>query len=250
MKKRIMAAILAATLLIGLTACGSTTDETTTASDPTAESADKQDKESTNNQSTDNQSSDNQSSDNQSTEKQSTDKDSTITDIENAAVAKDSGKSLVVYYSATGNTENVATTIAEAANADLFELEPEEPYSDDDLDWRNDDSRVSREHDNPDSREIKLTAATVDNWESYETVFIGYPIWWGIAAWPVNGFVKANDFTGKTVVPFCTATSSGIGESGELLQEMAGSGNWLEGDRFRSGTSSDDIQSWLGDLGL
>lgn len=165
MKKRIMAAILAATLLIGLTACGSTTDETTTASDPTAESADKQDKESTNNQSTDNQ----------STEKQSTDKDSTITDIENAVVAKDSGKSLVVYYSATGNTENVATTIAEAANADLFELEPEEPYSDDDLDWRNDDSRVSREHDNPDSREIKLTAATVDNWESYETVFIGYP---------------------------------------------------------------------------
>lgn len=78
----------------------------------------------------------------------------------------------------------------------------------------------------------------------------GYPIWWGIAAWPVDGFVKANDFTGKTVVTFCTAASSGIGQSGDLLEEMAGTGNWISGERFRSGATEDDIRAWIDGLGL
>lgn len=159
-----------------------------------------------------------------------------------------SGKALVVYYSATGSTEAVANTIAETMDADVFELKPVEPYSDDDLNWSNDNSRVTKEHDDPDSRDIELTATTVDNWESYDTVFIGYPIWWGIAAWPVDGFVEANDFTGKTVIPFSTSTSSGMGESGELLANMAGSGNWLEGERFRSGSSTEDVQAWVESL--
>lgn len=161
-----------------------------------------------------------------------------------------SSNTLVVYYSATGNTKAVADAIAEAANADVFELEPVQPYSDADLDWTDDNSRVTREHENEDERVVELTEETVDNWDSYDKVFIGYPIWWGIAAWPVDGFIKANDFTGKTVIPFCTATSSGIGESGELLQEMVGTGNWLEDERFRSGTSTEDIQSWMEGLGL
>ncbi len=78
----------------------------------------------------------------------------------------------------------------------------------------------------------------------------GYPIWWGIAAWPVDSFVKANDFTGKTVVTFCTAASSGIGQSGDLLEEMAGTGNWISGERFRSGATEDDIRAWIDGLGL
>ena len=78
----------------------------------------------------------------------------------------------------------------------------------------------------------------------------GYPIWWGIAAWPVDGFIKANDFTGKTVIPFCTSSSSGLGESGELLKEMAGTGEWLEGERFRSGASEETVLSWVEGLGL
>lgn len=160
----------------------------------------------------------------------------------------ESGKVLVVYYSASGNTEAVAKTIAETMNADIFELEPLEPYTDGDLNWSDDNSRVSKEHDNPDIRNVDLTSTTVDNWESYDTVIIGYPIWWGIAAWPVDGFVKANDFTGKTVIPFCTAASSGIGESGELLAEMAGTGTWLEGEKFRSGASTEDIQAWIESL--
>ena len=85
-----------------------------------------------------------------------------------------------------------------------------EPYSDDDLNWTDDNSRVVYEHDNPDARDVELVESTVSDWESYDTVFIGYPIWWGIAAWPVDGFIEANDFTGKTVIPFCTSSSSGL----------------------------------------
>ena len=161
-----------------------------------------------------------------------------------------SGGTLVVYYSATGSTEAVANMIADTTGGDLFELVPVEPYSSDDLNWTNDSSRVSVEHDNPDQRKVELTAATVENWDSYDTVFIGYPIWWGIAAWPVDTFIEANDFTGKTVIPFCTSTSSGLGQSGELLAEMAGSGDWQEGQRFRSSVSASDVTDWVNGLGL
>ena len=161
-----------------------------------------------------------------------------------------SGKTLIAYYSASGNTEEVANYIASATGGDLFEIVPTEIYTDADLDWTDDDSRVSREHDNEEERNVPLVSDTVDNWNEYDTVFIGYPIWWGIAAWPVDGFVKANDFTGKTVIPFCTSSSSGLGESGELLKEMAGTGEWLEGERFRSGASEETVQSWVEGLGL
>lgn len=135
------------------------------------------------------------------------------------------GKALVVYFSASGNTETVANYIAEAANADLFELIPETPYTSADLNWTDQNSRVVYEHDHPEARVIPLTQSTVPNFSEYDIVFIGYPIWWGIAAWPTDSFIRANDFTGKTVIPFCTSSSSGLGESGKLLEEMAGTGN-------------------------
>ena len=160
------------------------------------------------------------------------------------------GRTLVVYYSATGNTENVAGYIAAATDADIFVLEPVEPYSSDDLDWTNADSRVSREHENESERDVELVSTTVDNWESYDTVFIGYPIWWHIAAWPVDGFVEANDFTGKTVIPFCTSSSSDLGDSGKLLAEAAGTGNWLEGERFSSSASEETVRAWVEGLDL
>ena len=162
----------------------------------------------------------------------------------------ETGKALVVYYSASGNTERVAKDIAEAAGADLFEIVPTEVYTSDDLDWTNPDSRVSREHDDESLRDVPLTTTEVPDWDSYDTVFIGYPIWWGIAAWPVDTFVKNNDFTGKTVIPFATSSSSGMGQSGSLLADMAGTGEWQEGQRFSSGVSSDDVQSWVNGLGL
>lgn len=162
----------------------------------------------------------------------------------------ETGKTLVVYYSASGNTERVAKDIAEAAGADLFEIVPTEVYTSDDLDWTNPDSRVSREHDDESLRDVPLTTTEVPDWDSYDTVFIGYPIWWGIAAWPVDTFVKNNDFTGKTVIPFATSSSSGMGQSGSLLADMAGTGAWQEGQRFSSGVSGDDVQSWVNGLGL
>ena len=160
------------------------------------------------------------------------------------------GNVLVVYYSATGNTEGVANTIADITGGDLFELEPVEPYTDEDLNYSDENSRVSREHEDESLRNVELTSTTVDNWDSYDTVFIGYPIWWGEAAWPVDSFVENNDFTGKTVIPFATSASSGIGESGQLLADMAGTGDWQEGMRFRSGADEADVQEWVNGLGL
>ena len=160
------------------------------------------------------------------------------------------GNVLVVYYSATGNTENVANIIAETTGGDLFELEPIEPYTDEDLNYSDENSRVSREHEDESLRDVELASTTVDNWDSYDTVFIGYPIWWGIAAWPVDSFVENNDFTGKTVIPFATSASSGLGESGQRLADMAGTGDWQEGMRFRSSADEADVQEWVNGLGL
>lgn len=160
------------------------------------------------------------------------------------------GKTLVVYFSATGTTEGVAQTIADTVGADLFEVVPSDPYTSDDLNWTNNDSRVSREHNDEGLRAVALESAGVDGWDDYDTVFIGYPIWWGIAAWPMSSFVAVNDFTGKTVIPFCTSVSSGIGQSGELLAELAGTGSWLDGQRFSRGSSEADIASWVNGLNL
>lgn len=157
---------------------------------------------------------------------------------------------LAVYYSATGNTAEVASYIASATGGDLFELEPVEPYSSADLDWTDDDSRVSREYADASLRDVPLVADTVDNWAQYDTVLIGYPIWWGIAAWPVDSFVEANDFTDKIVIPFCTSASSRLGESGQLLADLAGTGDWQEGQRFPSGVSESEVQDWVNGLNL
>ena len=188
--------------------------------------------------------------DSQSTSTNQSGNEEADTNSENTTDTTGNGKTLVVYYSASGNTKDVAEKIAKITEADLFEIEPVEPYTDEDLDWTDDDSRVSREHDDESLRDVELVSTTVDNWDSYDTVYIGYPIWWGIAAWPVDNFVKENDFTGKTVIPFCTAATSGIGDSGNLLEEMTGTGDWKEGERFHGGASESDISSWIDSLGL
>lgn len=166
------------------------------------------------------------------------------------STANPTGKVLVVYFSATGTTEGVAQTIADATGADLFAVVPQEPYTSDDLTWTNNDSRVSREHNDESLRTVALESTEVDGWADYDTVFVGYPIWWGIAAWPLSSFVAANDFSGKTVIPFCTSASSGLGESGTLLAELAGTGTWLDGQRFSRSSSEDNIRTWVESLEL
>lgn len=126
-------------------------------------------------------------------------------------VIRENNLGLVSFLS--GTTKRVATAIADAAGADLYEITP-------------------------------------TDWDSYDTVLIGYPIWWGIAAWPVDNFVKGNDFTGKTVIPFCTSASSGLGDSGSLLEEMVATGDWQEGHRFSSGASDADAADWVVSLDL
>ena len=162
------------------------------------------------------------------------------------------GKTLVVYYSATGRTERVAKVIAKERQADIMKLVPNPDYTEADLDYNDKNSRVSREHDDASLREkIQLQKAVPDNWASYDTIFLGYPIWWAIAAWPVDAFVKANDFTGKNVVTFATAGISPLGNSGKLLAEMAGGkGNWQDGTCFTGSLDDAKVVEWVRSLNV
>ena len=157
------------------------------------------------------------------------------------------GATLVAYFSATGNTEGVATAIAERLGADVFVIEAADPYTEADLNYNDDASRTSVER--ADGTNPELTQVTPDGWADYDTVLLGYPIWWGEAAWPLRTFSESNDFAGKTVVPFCTSASSGIGRSGEGLAELAGGGDWRDGERFSAG-ATDDATAWADGLGL
>ena len=220
--KKLTALLLSAALVLSLAACGSASNTVTTVSTTAAP-----------------------------TEQTAAEATETTASAETEQETQVSGgKTLVVFYSASGNTARVAKDIADAAGADLFEIVPTEIYTNADLNWTDSNSRVSREHDDESLRDVPLTTTEVENWGEYDTVFIGYPIWWGIAAWPVDGFVKANDFTGKTIIPFATSSTSGMGRSGSLLAEMAGTGAWQDGQRFSSGVSTADVQNWVNGLGL
>lgn len=224
--KRLFSLLTAAVLAVSLAACGSSASSATATPTPTTEPTPAP------------------------TEQSAPAESETTETVDSTEETTTDGKALVVYYSATGTTERVAQLIADAIGADLFEVEPAEPYTTADLNYSDKNSRVSREHDDESLRDVALVSAEVPDWDSYDTVFIGYPIWWGGAAWPMNGFVTANDFTGKTVIPFATAASSGMGDSGTDLAKLAGTGDWLDGQRFFSSTTADDIQSWLDTLGL
>ena len=157
-------------------------------------------------------------------------------------------KILVAYFSATGTTARAAEKLANVTGGELYAIVSAQPYTSADLDWNDKRSRSSVEMNDPKSR--PAIKGRKENIADYDVIFIGYPIWWGIAAWPVDTFVEANDFTGKTVIPFATSASSGLGESGQLLAELAGTGDWQEGMRFRSSVSEGDVQEWLDSLSL
>ena len=212
--KKILALLMTALLVFSLVACAKdNTESTTSSSESTADNTTESAPESASNNDT-------------SSEK----------------------KPLIVYFSATGSTKKVAEYIAEETGGRLYEVVPEEEYTSDDLNWNDKSSRVSREHDDETLRTVKLKETSVPDWESYDTVYVGYPIWWGIAAWPLSSFVAANDFSGKTVIPFCTSASSGLGDSAKLLEEAAKGGTWLSGKRFSSSAGKDEVASWLGEI--
>ncbi len=153
------------------------------------------------------------------------------------------GETLVVYFSATGNTKGVAEKIASITGADIYEIKAAQEYTEADLDWNDDDSRSTHEQNDPSARpEIGSDPVSL---EGYKTIYIGYPIWWGEEPRIMDTFVESYEFDGITMIPFCTSGGSGIGKSGQNLAENAGSGNWLEGGRLESGISEDDLKAWI-----
>ena len=157
-------------------------------------------------------------------------------------------KSIVIYFSAQNHTRNIATKIAANINADIFEIEPVETYTEDDLSWTDSESRVSREHNDVSLQDIVLKSVSVPNWDKYKTVFIGYPIWWGGSAWPVDSFVKKVDFGNKIIIPFCTSHSSGLSTSDTDLKAKAASGNWQPGHRFSQDATDTEVKDWIQSL--
>lgn len=151
-------------------------------------------------------------------------------------------KKLVAYFSASGVTRNVAERLANVADADLFEIKPAVPYTRADLDWTNKNSRSSVEMSNPDSRpEI---AERLSDMENYDTVFIGFPIWWYVAPTIINTFLESYDFGGKTMIPFATSGGSGMGKTVEVLKSLCPSANWEQGKMLNS-VSDRELADWI-----
>jgi len=157
-------------------------------------------------------------------------------------------KVLVAYFSATNTTRPLAEYIADGLDADIYEIVPETPYTSADLNYGNSSSRTSVEMNDPNSR--PAISGSVSNMDQYDIVFIGYPIWWGEAPRIVSTFFESYNFSGKTIVPFCTSGSSGIGSSARNLHSLTNGATWLDGRRFSGGTSRNTMISWVNDLGL
>ena len=168
----------------------------------------------------------------------------TTTNQTDTATMNTTNKALVAYFSATGTTKGVAERLAGAIGADLFEIVPETPYTEADLDWRNKQSRSSVEMADRASR--PAVAGAVTNLADYATVFVGFPIWWYREPSIVDTFVESNAeaLAGKTIVPFATSGGSGMGDSSANLQKLAPMAKVVEGCRFRASVSADDLAAW------
>ena len=157
--------------------------------------------------------------------------------------AQSGSGTLVVYFSATGNTRGVAEKIAAVTGADIYEIKAAQEYTDADLDWNDSDSRTTHEQNDASFRpEIGSDPVSL---EGYTTIYIGYPIWWGEEPRIMDTFVESYDFDGITMIPFCTSGGSGIGRSGQNLADNAGSGNWIDGERLDTGVSEDELRTWI-----
>ncbi len=176
--------------------------------------------------------------------------ESSAADSSKADSKTDSGSAgkdtIVVYFSATGTTKGVAEKIAEAADADIYEIVPQEKYSDADLDWHDEKSRTTIEMNDPDVR--PKIEGDLPDLSGYKRVYIGYPIWWGDAPRIMSTFVESVKLDGKTVIPFCTSGGSGIGSSGKNLEKLSDGGEWLGGERLDGGISEDKLKEWIDGL--
>lgn len=218
--KKLTAILLSLLMVIGLAACSGNTEQSGQSSTENSSSAGTADNEST----------------------APTDSSSTPDNEEGSL------KVLVAYFSATGTTEGVAEHIANGLNAELYEIVPEQPYTSADLDWNDNDSRSTIEMNDPNAR--PAISGSVENMEQYDVVFIGYPIWWYDAPRIVSTFMESYDFSGKTIVPFCTSGGSGIGSSASNLEKLTSNAEWLDGQHLNGSDSQDEVMEWVNSLGL
>lgn len=245
--KKLTAILLSLLMVTGLAACSGNTEQTgqsstqpSTENSSPAGTVDNEASAWTDSSSTDNDASSTSDTDSGST----SDMDSGST-LDNE---EESLKVLVAYFSATGTTEGVAEHIATGLNAELYEIVPEQPYTSADLDWNDNDSRSTIEMNDPNAR--PAISGSVENMEQYDVVFIGYPIWWYDAPRIVSTFMESYDFSGKTIVPFCTSGGSGIGSSATNLEQLTSGAEWLEGQRLNGSDSQDEVMEWVNSLGL
>ena len=219
--KKAIAILLSLTMILGLTACGNSASKTKQPSTEDTFVESKADTESaetsTNMENTDNQDA-------------------------------QEHKILVAYFSATGTTKGVAEHIANGLNADIYEIVPEDPYTDADLNYNDNNSRTTIEMNDPNAR--PAISGSVENMEQYDIIFVGYPIWWGEAPRIVSTFMESYDFSGKTIVPFCTSGGSGIGSSASNLERLTSGATWLDGRRLNGSDSQDTVMEWVNGLGL
>ena len=240
--KKLMTLLVAGVLAFGLSACAKKEETSTTqasqSSQVTESSSSDEKPEGTETTEADGATSDAQTS--------ATDASTEATTAEATETTATHKEVLVVYFSATGTTKDVAEKIAKIEEADLYEIVPAEPYSEADLDWNDSDSRSTKEQNDSSSRP-SIGSAQI-SLDGYKKIYIGYPIWWGEEPRILDTFVESYSFDGITMIPFCTSGSSGMGRSGKNLEEHAGSGTWLEGKRFGAGPTEDTIRSWIEDL--
>ncbi len=219
--KRILMVFMAVLLITGLAACGNKPQTESSESQPAAEEQSE-------------------------SEESSSEAESESVPEETSSESEDTAahsEVLVAYFSATGTTKGVAEKIAQITGADLYEIVPAMPYSEEDLNWSDNSSRSTQEQND---KSVRPEIGSEDiSLEGYTTVYLGFPIWWGEEPRILDTFVEKYSFEGITVIPFCTSSSSGIGHSGPNMEALAGSGTWLQGERFGGSVSEADLQSWI-----
>ncbi|XCP87123.1 flavodoxin [Roseburia hominis] len=232
--KKTIAVLLSLVIIFGLVACGNSASQT--------------EQPSTEENSVESTSNIEETTENSSTDVENMDVPESQPEESDAPDDIQESKVLVAYFSATGTTQGVAEHIANGLNADIYEIVPEDPYTDADLDYNDNNSRTTIEMNDPDAR--PAISGSVENMEQYDIVFIGYPIWWGEAPRIVSTFVESYDFSGKTIVPFCTSGGSGTGSSATNLEQLTGGAEWLSGERLSGSDSQDTVMEWVNSLGL
>ena len=239
--KKMISIIAVAALTFALTACGGSSQAATTDTQAAENSTPAVAEEQKETAETEDQAAEQQEAAPEETAQEQT-QETAAEPVREAPAAAHSDV-LVAYFSATGTTKGVAERIASVTGGDLYEILAAEPYTEADLNYNDNSSRSTSEQND---KSVRPEIGSDDiSLEGYTTIYLGFPIWWGEEPRIMDTFVEKYSFDGITVIPFCTSGSSGIGRSGSNMEELAGSGTWLQGERFSGGVSEEELKSWI-----